>query len=158
LSGKPTSAKLQRLKADPEYSDLLSRTSYFRKFENKILAGTETLFSFFEESLAGVYCHSLGTEVGTLSDKRFIPSEYLPFSLQFNKQAFTEIETEQKQALLYLAKNSIPYTAHSKGYAYLSFRGVPIGMGKLAGNRINNLFPNEWRLRIQPQESAFFTI
>lgn len=29
----------------------------------------------------------------------------------------------------------------------LTYRGVPLGFGKNIGNRVNNLYPNEWRIR-----------
>ena len=34
-----------------------------------------------------------------------------------------------------------------KGHVLLTYRGVPLGFGKNIGNRVNNLYPNEWRIR-----------
>jgi NOL1/NOP2/fmu family ribosome biogenesis protein len=38
------------------------------------------------------------------------------------------------------------------GYLLLTYKGVPIGFAKNIGNRANNLYPAEWRIRKNPVE------
>ena len=34
-----------------------------------------------------------------------------------------------------------------KGYVLISYQGHPLGFAKNIGNRANNLYPTEWRIR-----------
>ena len=34
-----------------------------------------------------------------------------------------------------------------RGYVCVTYRGVPLGFVKNVGNRANNLYPQEWRIR-----------
>ncbi|KAA6314905.1 hypothetical protein EZS27_034527, partial [termite gut metagenome] len=40
------------------------------------------------------------------------------------------------------------------GYVLVMYKGVPLGFVKNIGNRANNLYPHEWRIRSQhlPEE------
>jgi NOL1/NOP2/fmu family ribosome biogenesis protein len=49
------------------------------------------------------------------------------------------------------------HQSSERGYVLLTFKSIPIGFGKFAGNRINNLFPSEWKLRIMPSEDKWFS-
>jgi NOL1/NOP2/fmu family ribosome biogenesis protein len=33
------------------------------------------------------------------------------------------------------------------GLVLMTYEGVPLGFAKNVGNRLNNLYPNEWRIR-----------
>lgn len=57
-------------------------------------------------------------------------------------------EVNHKQAIAYLRKEavSLPETA-SRGYVLLTYKNVPLGFVKNIGNRANNLYPQEWRIR-----------
>ena len=35
------------------------------------------------------------------------------------------------------------------GVLLLTYENVPLGFAKNVGNRLNNLYPNEWRIRYQ---------
>jgi len=37
----------------------------------------------------------------------------------------------------------------SRGYVLISFKGQPLGWVKNLGNRTNNLYPQEWRIRMK---------
>ena len=64
------------------------------------------------------------------------------------KEAFPEAELTYEQAIAYLRKEAVTLDASvPKGYVLLMYRGVPLGFGKNIGNRVNNLYPNEWRIR-----------
>ena len=108
--------------------------------------------------MSGVYCNSIGTEIGELKEKRFAPSEYLPFAQFLQESDFPAVELDHRDALKYLAKNPIMHQSNERGYVLLSFNSIPIGFGKFAGNRINNLFPTEWKLRLMPPEDKWFTL
>lgn len=56
------------------------------------------------------------------------------------------IDLSYDQALSYLRREAIRVDA-PKGPVTLSYMGLPLGPGKGVGNRINNLYPEAWRIR-----------
>ena len=56
------------------------------------------------------------------------------------------VELSYDQALSYLRREAIRVEA-PKGTVTLSYMGLPLGPGKGVGNRINNLYPDAWRIR-----------
>lgn len=61
---------------------------------------------------------------------------------------FPREEISYEQAIAYLRKEAIvlPDTA-PRGYVLLTYKDVPLGFVKNIGNRANNLYPQEWRIR-----------
>ena len=61
---------------------------------------------------------------------------------------FPREEISYEQAIAYLRKEAIvlPGTA-PRGYVLLTYKDVPLGFVKNIGNRANNLYPQEWRIR-----------
>ena len=149
---------LKPVKTQSEWSGLLNTPLPVYGFENQLLAGSESLFEFLNDHMGGIYCHSAGTPLGHLKDKHFTPSEYLPFSLLLARGHFNELALDQTTALKYLSKNPLPHNGNERGYLLLSFKGTVIGFGKYAGNRINNVYPAEWKLRTMPAESNWFCL
>ena len=55
---------------------------------------------------------------------------------------------DEPQAIAYLRKEAIALPdAASRGIVLLTYRDVPLGFVKNVGNRANNLYPQEWRIR-----------
>ena len=89
-----------------------------------------------------------GVELGELKGKDWQPHHSLAMSAALKKEAFPEAELTYEQAIAYLRKEAVTLDASvPKGYVLLMYRGVPLGFGKNIGNRVNNLYPNEWRIR-----------
>jgi 16S rRNA (cytosine1407-C5)-methyltransferase len=44
-----------------------------------------------------------------------------------------------------------------RGYILLTYKNIPLGFAKNIGNRANNLYPQEWRIRsgYLPEELSF---
>lgn len=88
----------------------------------------------------------MGTTVGDIARKGVIPNEELalnPFLIQFNGK----IETEKQQALQYLHGDTFPL-AGKHGFQLITYQNEPLGWVKHLGNRFNNLYPKEWRIRM----------
>ena len=56
------------------------------------------------------------------------------------------IDLTYKQALQYLRREALRIEA-PRGPVTLCYRGLPLGPGKSVGSRINNLYPEAWRIR-----------
>ena len=52
-----------------------------------------------------------------------------------------------KAAIAYLRKETLLLEDQPKGYILITYRNKPLGFVKNIGNRANNLYPQEWRIR-----------
>lgn len=91
-----------------------------------------------------------GVEVATLKGKDMIPSHDLALSWLLNRSVFPTVELSWSDAVAYLHKDNIVLDASApKGFVLLTYRDVPLGWVKNLGNRSNNLYVPEWRIRMQ---------
>ena len=91
---------------------------------------------------------SAGVVVGESKGKDLIPSQALALSLELNPSTFPDTELTWKEAIRYLRKEAITLPEGlPKGYLLLRYQGIPLGFVKHLGNRSNNLYPQEWRIR-----------
>ena len=63
------------------------------------------------------------------------------------KEAFPTIALTREQALSYLRTEALMLGGVPLGLVLMTYEGVPLGFAKNVGNRLNNLYPNEWRIR-----------
>ncbi len=92
-----------------------------------------------------------GTHIGEMKGKDMIPNHSLCMSTAFNQEAFPSYEVDKEQALQFLKKesfNKIP-SSYERGYMQIKYSGHPLGFIKNIGNRANNLYPQEWRIRMK---------
>jgi NOL1/NOP2/fmu family ribosome biogenesis protein len=65
-----------------------------------------------------------------------------------NDKAFERYDICYEQAIAYLRKEAITLPDNvRRGYVLLTYRGIPLGFVKNVGNRANNMYPQEWRIR-----------
>lgn len=90
-----------------------------------------------------------GMAVGEVKGKDLIPSHALAMSAcLLHPESFVKEEVSYEQAIAYLRKEAIALsTTVSRGYVLLTYRNIPLGFVKNIGNRANNLYPQEWRIR-----------
>jgi 16S rRNA (cytosine1407-C5)-methyltransferase len=89
-----------------------------------------------------------GVTIGEIRGHDLVPSQALATSKLLNRKAFASQEISYEQALAYLRRDNIilePTTPH--GCVLLTYRNAPLGFVKNMGNRTNNLYPQEWRIR-----------
>ena len=102
-------------------------------------------FSIFNSQLRIL---SDGHPVGTQKGKNIIPAhaEALLINLPKDKYPFAELSKED--ALKYLHHEAIVLDADvPKGFVVVTYQGHPLGFVKNIGNRANNLYPQEWKIR-----------
>ena len=91
---------------------------------------------------------STGIRVGEIKGKDILPAHSLALSTALNKEAFTCAEVSWDDAIKYLKKEVLLLPAEiEKGYVLVCYQGFPVGFVKHLGNRANNLYPQEWRIR-----------
>ena len=58
----------------------------------------------------------------------------------------SHLDLSYSQAIAYLRHEALHLSA-PRGIVVVTYRGLPLGMAKSVGNRLNNLYPQEWRIR-----------
>lgn len=81
------------------------------------------------------------------AQKGLKPLHELALSVHLNKDAFHQTELTKEEALKFLAKEDFKVNSDHKGISLMTFEGHPLGWMNLLGNRANNLYPKEWRIR-----------
>jgi 16S rRNA C967 or C1407 C5-methylase (RsmB/RsmF family)/NOL1/NOP2/fmu family ribosome biogenesis protein len=87
----------------------------------------------------------IGCEVGKNARKGLIPSPDLALHSDLKKN-IQQIELTEKQALLYLKNETFPLTGPI-GLTIATYKNIPLGFIKNLGNRFNNLWNKDWRIR-----------
>lgn len=76
------------------------------------------------------------------------PSHSLAMSNHLNREAFPTVEVDEEQAIAYLRTEALQLPPETpRGYVLICYQGHPLGFVKNIGNRANNLYPTEWRIR-----------
>jgi len=89
-----------------------------------------------------------GVAVGTVMRNKVIPEHSLAMSLSLHPDAFPVIDVEKEEALKYLAKETIEPRDAERGFALIRYQGNYLGFVNRLGNRLNNLYPPNWRIRM----------
>lgn len=140
----------QSLVIPQEVKDWLNESNKYEWFikDNFIQAFSkahkETL-TFLQQSLRIIHA---GITIGEIKGKDLIPHHSLAMSIARKKQLFPEVELTFEQSIAYLRKEGLVLDASvPRGYVLVTYHQVPLGFVKNIGNRANNLYPQEWRIR-----------
>ena len=103
-------------------------------------------FRIFKEYLRVIHA---GIAIGELKGKDIIPCHNLALSTAFNRKIFPELALDKTQSINYLRKEALFNLPDDcpKGHNIVTYNGSPLGFIKNIGNRANNLYPQEWRIR-----------
>lgn len=132
-----------------EYRNYIKESDLFNFHEqnNSWIAFPKYLsddFSFLRSNLNII---SAGIDIGEFKGKDYIPHQSLALSCNLNMEAFQVYDIDWRTAINYLRKEPVVVSDMSKGFILLTYRNVPLGFIKNIGNRANNLYPQEWRIR-----------
>ena len=91
---------------------------------------------------------SAGITLGEYKGSDFIPFVSLALSTVINTGSFPTVALSREQAIKYLQREAITLPGDTpKGHVIVTFGNKPLGFVKNIGNRANNLYPQEWRIR-----------
>ena len=89
-----------------------------------------------------------GTGIGTVRGRDIIPHHSLALARQLDADAYPRVEIEYADAVSYLRKEAVVLPEGTpRGFVVITYRGMPLGFEKNIGNRANNLYPQEWRIK-----------
>ena len=123
---------------------------YFSLDSNRIIAFPKSCMDSYRLIANRLKLVSAGICLGEIKGKDLIPDHSLAMSVALNDSAFPRCEVDKQTALHYLHKETLLDLPDDlpKGYLLLTHQNLPLGFIKNIGNRINNLYPSEWRIRM----------
>ncbi|GAA0877285.1 rRNA cytosine-C5-methyltransferase [Algoriphagus jejuensis] len=104
-------------------------------------------FRHFEKLSLHLSLRYFGVELGKKQKKDWIPSHEWALSL-LPKDQFQSHELSTEQALEFLRKNDFEIEGLLNGWVLMTYQDLPLGWVKNLGNRVNNYYPKEWRIRM----------
>lgn len=139
--GKQEAEKLMQQLEMPDYSCFYNlQDSYF--WVNKDF---QQHFEYLSRFLNIRY---FGVELGKINKQQFIPNHELAVSI-LPKSGFLTVDLNLKDALDYLRKEDIPVKDLPEGWVLVRYKNTPLGWLKNLGNRTNNYYPKDWRIRMR---------
>lgn len=106
--------------------------------------------SMYDMAAKSLKILSAGVPMGELKGKDIIPAHALALSTSLNLSTFATAELDYAQALSYLRKEAVALPDGTpRGYVIVKYKGIPLGFEKNIGNRANNLYPAEWKIKSQ---------
>ncbi len=93
-------------------------------------------------------CIESGILQGEIKGKDFIPATQLALSKAFDIESAQSVELDYKTAISFLKKETISLPNEPLGFLLVKYKNLPLGWVKNIGNRCNNLYPQNWRIRM----------
>lgn len=146
---KPSKVKPSQLL--PELSSLLSYPEHFTAYsqENRIgfiPAIHSDFIGELENRLRIIY---KGCEALEVNHKKIKYLHPLALFSGLEHRQCAQYEVDLDTALTYLKKEDIPTAGKNGAWQLLTHRHIALGWGKNLGNRLNNYYPKEWRIRMR---------
>lgn len=132
------------LRADDVFSIpvvLSSRGELLKAVPEEIAAEVK----FIEDSLHVIMS---GCAVGEMVKGHLVPDPDLALSCFFRRDMFQSVSLELPDALSFLQGNQIALPEYGTGYVTVCYGSHPMGFVKNIGNRCNNLYPKQRRIKM----------
>lgn len=131
----------QLLMNDAEFEYFTDRQERVCAFPSNHLASLRRL----EENIRVVHA---GVVLGEFKGKDLLPDSSLALSIALNRVAVKSYDLNKKQAIDYLRREAFALPEDCPlGWVLMCYEDQPLGWMKNIGNRANNGYPNEWRIR-----------
>jgi len=129
-----------------QYVDLNQLTCI--DFKGVIAGIPSNHFELVEVLNSKLNCTKVGLNLGTFLPKKIEPHQDLALSTILLAST-PKVELDLKNALLYLKGETFPMENFIKGYYLITYKGQGLGWINHLGNRFNNLYTKEWRIRMR---------
>lgn len=124
-----------------------SASEYFTK-SDFIVAFPEDKIQLLNALSEQLRVISYGLTLAQFKKNDLLPEHTFALSIDRNLSLFPTAELDLRDALLFQKKEEIRIPSSEKGWLMVQYQGVPLGFVKNLGNRANNYFPKEWRIRM----------
>jgi NOL1/NOP2/fmu family ribosome biogenesis protein len=133
-------------------------SAWISNAEEKTFINRNDRFQFFPKSKAAeiefiaknMRVVAAGTLTATAKHDRLIPEPALALSIEINREQFNVLDLDHESALQFLRRDSLTVPpGNQKGFSLVAFQDLPLGWVNVLDNRVNNLYPQEWRIRMR---------
>lgn len=115
---------------------------------NYIRAYSTARLNEFLYLIKNLNCIESGVLVSEIKGKDTIPTTQLALSKELERENIQSVEVDIKTAIAFLKKESIFLPQCEIGFVLILYKKQALGWVKNLGNRTNNLYPNNWRIRM----------
>lgn len=154
---KEKSAKVKRQRTrgtapaaiPPEASRWIEHSDrYVAREYGDVTAAIPKAWASLYDQLGSLRILHAGIPLGTRRGRDLLPAPALALSTELRPEAFTRQQADYASAIAYLRKEAITLPADApRDIVLVEYEGTPLGFVKNVGNRANNLYPQEWRIR-----------
>ena len=107
-------------------------------------------------AMASLNVMNMGVTIGTMRGKALLPDQSLALSTVLDRNAYPVVDVSLTEAISYLRRDTITLPSNTPtGFVLITFRDHPLGFVKNIGNRCNNLYPAEWRIKSTHLEEQY---
>ncbi len=125
-----------------------AQQKHFLQWKDAVLMIPESQSEAIKFITEQLHIVSAGTIVGELKHEKIIPDHAFALSIETNTDFFNQLQLTKEQALQYLRKEVIQINPDKKGFTLVSYEGISLGWANVLDNRINNMYPPNWRIRM----------
>ena len=119
-----------------------------RRTTERIYAIPSRWADVYDDATKALKVIHAGVCLGTEKGKDVIPDQSVALSRIIDKDAYPHVELGYADAINYLRKEAATLPDDTpRGFVLITYKGTPIGFEKNIGNRANNLYPQEWRIK-----------
>jgi len=101
-----------------------------------------------------LYIIVAGTLIASTKHDKLIPEHPSALSVDLNIPHFNSIEVDLQEALKFLRKEALEPTFDQLGFALIRYKTLPLGWVNVLSNRMNNLYPSAWRIRMADKSNT----
>ncbi len=113
-----------------------------------LMAVPRSMAAQFDKAEKQLRILSAGICLGRQKGRTLIPHHALALSTHLAAEAFPTISLTYPQAIGYLRRETDALPKETPlGFVVVTYQGIPLGFVKNIGNRANNLYPAEWRIK-----------
>jgi 16S rRNA C967 or C1407 C5-methylase (RsmB/RsmF family)/NOL1/NOP2/fmu family ribosome biogenesis protein len=148
----------RKTELQPDKNDLEVATRWAHFSKNRIFKWGDELFAVpcpmddYLHLYRNLKIVKAGTKVFVVKNKSYLPSHELALSLHIKTDAFPRNEISLSGALSFMRRDNFILQNSIKGWNIVTCNGINLGFVKNIGNRVNNYFPVEWRIRMNLPE------
>ncbi len=122
------------------------------KFEDNILAFPTILLSALDQVKSALRIVHAGIKAGEIKQSSLIPAHDLAVSTIVNHSHLPSVDLSLEQSVSFLKRDDFQLDFKEKGWNLLTYQNHALGWAKNIGNRFNNSYPKEWRIRMSTSE------
>jgi 16S rRNA C967 or C1407 C5-methylase (RsmB/RsmF family)/NOL1/NOP2/fmu family ribosome biogenesis protein len=123
---------------------------HYYRHKDSIYLMPPSVWQVFQQCRQQLNFRKAGVKLAEEAHGKYNPSHDIALCAGLQMSAFPIFEAENPTALSFLRKEEFLLPAGSaKGWVLVCYRGMPLGWLKNMGNRNNNYYPKEWRIRMK---------